>query len=679
MSIRAIVDASEMQERLRCAGPLLAFAVAVGALALGPPAAPAAVSPANYVARPLCSTPGPGWAGCLALGLDRRTRSAAPGARLRAGAPAAEELPLEGSLSPLEVRGAYALPATTPSPQTIALVDAYDDANVVADLARYSKQFLGASGGPPACTIAEGKVGDPAGGSLAEGCFVKVDQRGNVLPEGPRTKAEPPTSEGAAAQSWAGEIATDVELAHGLCESCRVVLVEATSPSYPNLEAAENEAAALGAQEISNSWGGQEPPSDSRAFDHPGIVVTASAGDDGYLNWTESGNSSPESPYFDGPDYPASSPHVVAVGGTTLLHTGATWQSETVWNDGEESGASGGGCSARFAAPAWQEAATGWSAVGCEGFRAVADVAADADPYTGVAVYDSTPDPGLGGGAGWTTIGGTSVASPIIAATFALAGGAGGVDYPAATLYSHAGSSALHDVLEGGNGECKGVYTQGCSGSLGSPLDCGPTFTICHAATGYDGPTGVGTPAGIAAFQPAGGEGGKEETGKGTEESGKNGGSGGGEEGGTGKSEGEAIPGSGGPSGGAGAAGGTGSGLPSGSARASAAAAGSVRLTNLALTFGAIAALNRGRPRISQLAFTFTLSAPARVLVTLTRRVRVHGRGRWAVQRGSFAIAAAQGDDRSHLRSSRALRAGRYRLTLLPARGAPQSISIVIG
>jgi hypothetical protein len=666
-------------------GSRLARTLLTGALlagALGPPSAAAAVSPASYAVRSLCWTPAPGRAGCLALGLAPRTPSASSaltresGARATpaAGFPAAKNYPepWPGSLSPLEVQSAYSLPPTPPSPQTIAIVDAFDDANIVADLAKYSKRFLGTSGGPPACTIAEGKIGDPVGG-LAEGCFLKVDQYGDPLAEGPREA--PPTSKGAAAQGWTGEIATDVELAHGLCESCRIALVEASSESFQNFEAAENEAAALGADEISNSWGGEEPGFDSEAFNHPGIAITFSAGDSGYLNWTEAGKPG----YVEGVDYPASSPHVVAVGGTALQLSGGSWQGESVWNEdpdpfGGDSGAGGGGCSTQAAAPPWQEAVSGWSAVGCQGARAVADVAADGDPYTGVAVYNSTPDPSMEGDTGWAMIGGTSVASPIIASTFALAGGADGVKYPAATLYSHAGSTALHDVVEGGNGECKGAYSS-CSGSLGSPLDCGSLYTICHAAAGYDGPTGLGTPDGIGAFQPgANQEGPKEEVkGKGGEEGSPEGGSEGEEEGGEGSGP---SAGTGSGPGGGHRAGGQSPGAPS---EATAAAVGSVRLSNLALTFNAIAALSRGRPRFSQMAFTFTLSTPATVRITLARQVRVHRRARWAMQRGSFTIAAVQGGNQARLRSRRALRAGRYLLTLTPAQGAAQSIAIVIG
>ena len=148
-------------------------------------------------------------------------------------------------------------------------------------------------------------------------------------------------------------------------------------------------------------------------------MITAASGDNGYLDW---GLAEASERGF--ADYPASSPHVVAVGGTRLsLTAGGAWKEETVWNG---DGAGGGGCSTVLTAPAWQQSVADWSAVGCGSHRAVADVSADADPYTGVAVYDSTPiTEGEIEYRGWVPIGGTSVASPIIASTFALAGGAG--------------------------------------------------------------------------------------------------------------------------------------------------------------------------------------------------------------------------------------------------------------
>ena len=239
------------------------------------------------------------------------------------------------------------------------------------------------------------------------------------------------------------------------------MLAEASEPSGFDLEDAERSAEALGANEISNSWAGpeqgeSEASEQSGPFDDPGTVITASAGDSGYLSWGSG---------LDSVEYPASSPHVVAVGGTRLSLTGAgAWSSESVWNG---DGAGGGGCSTIFKAPSWQRALSDWSAVGCAGKRAVADVAADADPYTGVAVEDSTSPACEYTYAGhvqhWCTLGGTSLSSPLIAAVFALAGGSGGVDYAASSLYANAQHTpaSLHDVTAGSNGACSKSFNAG--------------------------------------------------------------------------------------------------------------------------------------------------------------------------------------------------------------------------
>ncbi len=169
---------------------------------------------------------------------------------------------------------------------------------------------------------------------------------------------------------------------------------------------------------------------------------------------------------------------MVAVGGTSLTETHGTWTS-TAWNEG------GSGCSTIFQAPAWQSAVSGFAATGCGSGRVLADVSAIGNPNTGVDIYDSTPEE-PGAQTGWGVWGGTSVASPIVAAEFALAGGAGGVSYPAQTLYAHTGEAAdLFDVISGTNGSCS-------------------TRTICKAVGGFDGPTGIGSPVGLGAFTVSG-------------------------------------------------------------------------------------------------------------------------------------------------------------------------------
>jgi hypothetical protein len=713
-----------------------------------------------YQPRPVCAAPAPGHAGCLALELVP-AGSAAP---LRARAPLTRALHARPGLAPSVRAGqqqagtsyaagqtpepldpaqllkAYGLPPEPlqgSAPQTIALVDAYNDPAAEADLGVYDTHW-----GLAACTA-------------ANGCFTKVNQLGAAATEGaggtpfPKSTRELEEREGQCktkqqgcaeteeAEGWDVEISTDLDVAHSVCQSCHILLVEADSPAYTNLEAAEDTAATLGATEISNSWGGSEPGDDSPAFDHPGIVLTAAAGDDGYLNWTLAG----EPGYFAGADYPASSPHVVAVGGTelTVSESGAR-RSETVWNEDPDptrgnEGAGGSGCSAQFAAPAWQLEMIDWASVGCEtgaaATRAVADVAADADPYSGVLVYDSDAAP-----EDLIVIGGTSVASPIIASVFALAGGAHGVAYPAQTLYyrhGRDGSPGLYDVTGGGNGKCDDVYTEGCSGSLVSPLDCGAGALVCNAAPGYDGPTGVGAPAGISAFEP---ESPAEHTTKVEAEAaaekqaneereaaerltreaaerkaterraaeeaahqlevetrdaearraeeerqaaeraltgaaGVLAGAGGGAGAGTGTGTGRAPlnPGTSGPGGSL-----TGHAGPS----ASTSGGAWVRLTALALTPRASAALTRSRPARTAVTFAFVLSAPARVRVTLARRVGAHGHARWATVPGAFTLAAGGSRGHGRLRGRGLLPPGRYRLTLTPAHGAGRSLVFAV-
>ncbi|MFI5005172.1 MAG: S8 family serine peptidase [Solirubrobacterales bacterium] len=686
-------------------------------LALCSPAAAEVLAPlpaADYAVRSVCAAPTPGHAGCLALRLVPQTAAARARTHplgMTRSRPIASASAAEGvdGLRPQDLRSAY-FPGEQPDapasePQTIALVDAYDDPNATTDLNAYSKEF----GLPelPKCTA--GAVSD---------CFEKVNQLGETT--------SLPSAEG----GWALETSTDIEVARAICQNCRILLVEANSSSYEDLERAEDTAVELGATEISNSWGGEEPLADRPAFEHPKTVITASAGDAGYLNWTEKGGPG----YFAGADYPASSPHVVAVGGTRLTLSGGARQSETVWNDGEANGAAGGGCSEQFTAPPWQQGAAGWTAVGCGSKRAVADVSADADPYTGVAVYDSFPYPYEEAGQkgtivlGWVPIGGTSVASPIVASVFALAGGAHGVAYPAQTLYSHLGSPALYDVAEGGNGKCDNLYTGSCSGSMLSSLDCGQGLLICNAGPGYDGPTGVGVPNGIAAFeleseaehakkleeeQHAAEEKQKAEEAKlALEEAksaearkaeeerlaaerirkeeeargspgGKSGGEGGGQGAGAGSGAGAGTPIAGvsgtSPSGSGGGAGGRSSGLSSHtSAGIGGRAASAVRLYHLALTARASAVIARRLPTLSQVAFAFTLTARAHVRATLFRRTLLRGRTHWASAAGTLTLSAAGGRNRAHLRGSHPLAPGRYRLTLAPAHGARRSIVFVV-
>ncbi len=296
---------------------------------------------------------------------------------------------------PADLRSAYNLSAAGGTGQTIAIVDAFDDAKAESDLAVYRSQF-----GLPPCTT-------------ASGCFRKVDQNGGTnYPRGDR--------------GWAEEISLDLDMASAICPNCKILLVEATTNSFANLAAAVDRAALLGATVISNSYGGGEyagEASDETHFNHPGVAITVSSGDAGY-----------------GVEFPAASQYVTAVGGTTLtpVSSGTRAWTETVW-----SGA-GSGCSAYITKPNWQTDA------GCSR-RTVADVSAVADPNTGVAVYDTYRlHPG-----GWLVFGGTSVSAPIIGGVYALAGNAGSISY-GSWSYSH--TSSLFDVISGSNGNCSSSY-----------------------------------------------------------------------------------------------------------------------------------------------------------------------------------------------------------------------------
>jgi len=247
---------------------------------------------------------------------------------------------------------------------------------------------------------------------------------------------------------WALEISLDVEAAHAACQNCSIVLVEADSSSFNNLMAAVDRAVAMGATVVSNSYGANEFLSETiydYHFNHPGVAFTVSSGDSGY-----------------GVEYPAASKYVTAVGGTTLLfNQDGSYNQELVW-----SGA-GSGCSRYESKPIWQ------TDTGCSQ-RTVADVSADADPNTGAAVYDSTA---YFGQRGWWQVGGTSLAAPLVAAVYAQSGNTTG----SANSIPYTNVGALHDVKSGSNGSCTPPY-------------------LCKAGVGYDGPTGLGTPNGTAAF-----------------------------------------------------------------------------------------------------------------------------------------------------------------------------------
>jgi len=314
-----------------------------------------------------------------------------------------------GGYAPSDLQTAYGLTSDSQNNgdgQTVAIVDPYDNPNAEADMNVYRSQY-----GLPACTA-------------SNACFTKQ-------------KYTSQTNTG-----WAAEESVDVDMVSAICPNCKILLVEAASPSLTDLSSAEKYATTK-ADYISNSWSGNEG---TQTYDDDYkvgcVAIVAATGDHGY-------NSTAQ--------WPAILPSVVGVGGTSLTSTSP--RAETAWLH------AGSGCSKVYGKPRFQSGLN----TGCS-MRAQADVSADADPQTGVAVYDTYHQHG------WLVFGGTSVATPIVASVFALARSASA--NPVGNLYSH--TSSLNDISSGSNGAC------------GAPL--------CVAGKGWNGPTGLGTPIGIGAF-----------------------------------------------------------------------------------------------------------------------------------------------------------------------------------
>jgi len=317
--------------------------------------------------------------------------------------------------SPIEIRSAYGLAGITNegAGQTIALVDAFDNPDAASDLTTFDKQFNLA-----ACTE-------------ANGCFKKIYATGS----------QPSTN-----KMWASEISLDIEWSHAIAPEANIVLVEAASASMDDLLGAVVVAEQNGASVVSMSWYGKETSKETDndyIFNVKGLVFCSSSGDNGH-----------------GANYPAASPYVVAVGGTTLEISGNAWSSETAWAD------SGGGESKYETEPSYQASSQ------TSGKRGIPDVAWDANPSTGVAVYSKT------GTGGWAMVGGTSVGSPAWAGIFAIVNsrlaGAGKklLTQPQILLYPDA-EADYHDITSGSNGTCG---------------------ALCTAGPGYDFVTGLGSP-----------------------------------------------------------------------------------------------------------------------------------------------------------------------------------------
>jgi hypothetical protein len=291
---------------------------------------------------------------------------------------------------PADIRSRYALPSQNAG-GTVAVVDAYDDPAAETDLSVYRNTF-----GLPPCTS-------------QNGCFRKLNQAGQA-------GAFPALDSG-----WDEEISLDLDMVSAVCPNCNIVLVEANTPSFDDLGAAVDTAAALHPMAISNSYYGPEwsgETSYDAYYHHTGIAITVSSGD--------------QVSSF----YPAASPYVTAVGGTSLSGSAGAW-SETAWTYG------GQGCSWYEPKPSWQGTS------GCTK-RSTVDVSVVADPQTGVTMYDSTAG-------GFLVAGGTSIGAPIVAAAYALSAN------PQGPAYSYSHRSYFHDL----------------------------------ATSGYDLATGLGSPSGV--------------------------------------------------------------------------------------------------------------------------------------------------------------------------------------
>ncbi|HET9170984.1 MAG TPA: S8 family serine peptidase [Actinospica sp.] len=367
------------------------------------------------------------------------------------GTPISSAVP--AGYGPSGLAAAYHLPTAAPtSTATIAIIDAGVDGHLASDLATYRRQYK-----LPACTV-------------ASGCLTLEDYTGGRQP------APQKGGQGAALEEEvAVETSLDLDMASAACGSCH--LLEISVPwqdgeddndvSTGDFAQAVNTAVAAHASVVSISYGytadvTNTSGSDLAAFRHKGVAITVSTGDSGFNGGIHQ-------------TWPANLPTAVAVGGVTMP-TKAGGKA-TAWFDG------GSGCETRFKAANGQPSAV--TAL-CGGHRAAADVSAEADPNTGVAVYD-TYAPSTGQPADWTIVGGTSASAPYIGGLYARAGHLASVEGPN-TLYA-APAADFTDITSGTN---EALLT--CASYPGI------SKKLCDAGTGWDGPTGIGVPDGLGAF-----------------------------------------------------------------------------------------------------------------------------------------------------------------------------------
>ncbi|HEX3783173.1 MAG TPA: hypothetical protein VHX38_26195 [Pseudonocardiaceae bacterium] len=360
---------------------------------------------------------------------------------------------------PSDLTGAYNISGSSTSTGTIAIIDAGVDANLESDLGTYRSTY-----GLPACTT-------------ANGCLTLENYTGGAQPA--------PQSGGSGAEAEeqiAVETSLDVDMASAACPSCHITEISVpwqdgendNDTSTGDFSTAVATAVSGGASSVSISYGYTADSTntggtDLADFNAAGVAIEASTGDSGFNGGTHT-------------SWPSDLPYVVGVGGTTLTNNGSGY-SETAWGVASSEPAGGSGCETYFPAANGQPSSV---TAQCGNHLAVSDVSADADPDTGLAVYD-TYAPSSGQAPDWVVVGGTSASSPFIAGLYARAGVSSSVLGPN-TLYT-AASSDFNDITSGNNevnDQCANYPAISAS--------------VCNAGTGWDGPTGLGSPNGLGAF-----------------------------------------------------------------------------------------------------------------------------------------------------------------------------------
>ena len=425
----AVTTFVRKQAAVMAVAVMLALLGAPSAAAAGPGAGPSWTHQDVHV----CNPAGTDQAACTSIARvlyeNGIPYQAATPAQLQAAARAAASI----SFTAVGIRTAYGITGQGDPSRVIAIVDAYDDPGAFSHLTTYRNSMLSPSQAPiNNCSLSQ-LTGLTSSASTP--CFTKVNQTGQASPL-------PSANSG-----WSNEIDLDLQAASAVCPMCSLLLLEANSSSFGNLGTAATTASnAPHVLAISNSFGTQGDVAESAypAWNNAattGIAVLAAAGDWGY-----------------GTSFPASSTNVIGVGGTTLAVSSTTGArtGETAWTS------TGSGCSSYNLAPSWQVI----PGSPCGSMKAVSDLSADADPYSGLQVYTT-----YSGKTGWYIFGGTSLATPIMSALYAMQGG---YSSEPAGAYAWASSTPYYDVTSGSNGTCS------------------PSI-MCNAGTGWDGPTGLGS------------------------------------------------------------------------------------------------------------------------------------------------------------------------------------------